>query len=416
MDAEGHGQHSDGHAVMPALSLATRFCRANSSDAEDQNDGGKDVVALPATSVFAPAPALAPTPPPLLPLTATPLQRTTLPRRLVSPLRQHLWPPSHNSEPCQLNGSDAVDENGAFPTAKRRQLDSSGDEEEDQPRTTRRRLVLRPPRPPLPAQLSHDAECCQPGSSDNGTASGLGDIDAAFQDCLRMSPLDGHLGSTAEAAYLPKPSPSLLAPSSPLVGETLSLAGPTRCPPTGLLALPTSAEPSAGMQASLAALEADSQAACLAHVKREQSDKSTAGTYKRHVDRYEKWWEGYQVERMNIVPGWTTIPAFPITAAKAAMFLGYESTHEKVCFPSPFVFLWLPSTELVHKQKMMGRKSTIPNLNVGKEAISQAISALEHWCFNHAHMYRDIPDAQTPLRSDSRVRTIETAKKHDEPK
>jgi hypothetical protein len=27
-----------------------------------------------------------------------------------------------------------------------------------------------------------------------------------------------------------------------------------------------------------------------------------------------------------------------------------------------------------------------------------------------------VPDAQTPLRSDYRVKTIETAKKHDEPK
>lgn len=64
----------------------------------------------------------------------------------------------------------------------------------------------------------------------------------------------------------------------------------------------------------------------------------------------------------------------------------------------------------------MGRKCTIPNSNVGKEAISQVISALEHWRFHHAHLYQDIPDAQIPLRSDSRVRTIETAKKHDEPK
>lgn len=88
---------------------------------------------------------------------------------------------------------------------------------------------------------------------------------------------------------------------------------------------------SAGMQASLAALEADSQAARLAHASQEQSDKSTAGTYKRHVDRYVKWWVSYQAEKLDALPGWTTIPAFPITPAKAAMFLGYESTREKVC-------------------------------------------------------------------------------------
>ena len=88
---------------------------------------------------------------------------------------------------------------------------------------------------------------------------------------------------------------------------------------------------SAGMQASLAALEADSQAACHARAKQEQSDKSTAGTYKRHVDRYVEWWASYQAEQLVAIPGWTKIPAFPITLAKAATFMGYESTREKVC-------------------------------------------------------------------------------------
>ncbi|KAI9444387.1 hypothetical protein BJY52DRAFT_1082616, partial [Lactarius psammicola] len=67
----------------------------------------------------------------------------------------------------------------------------------------------------------------------------------------------------------------------------------------------------------------------LARVKQEQGDKTTADTYQRHVDRYEKWWEGYQVERASTIPGWTAIPAFPITATKASMYLGYESTREK---------------------------------------------------------------------------------------
>lgn len=70
---------------------------------------------------------------------------------------------------------------------------------------------------------------------------------------------------------------------------------------------------------------------------------------------------------------------------------------------------------MFQKQKR-GGKETIPNSNLGKEAISQAISALENWRFNHAHHYRDIRDAQVPLRSDYRIKTIETAKRHDEPK
>ncbi len=112
-------------------------------------------------------------------------------------------------------------------------------------------------------------------------------------------------------------------------------------PPTGadcdrhrLRALST-VDPSSGMRASLAALEADSQATQLAHAKREQSDKSTANTYRRHVDRYKRWWQGYQAEQASAIPGWTMIPAFPITAAKVSMFLGYESTREKVCHPGP---------------------------------------------------------------------------------
>ena len=92
-------------------------------------------------------------------------------------------------------------------------------------------------------------------------------------------------------------------------------------------------DPPMGMQASLAALEADSHAARLAHAKREQSDKSTVGTYKRHVDRYEKWWIRYQAEQSASIKGWTPIPAFPITTAKVSMFLGHESKWEKVHIP-----------------------------------------------------------------------------------
>lgn len=44
------------------------------------------------------------------------------------------------------------------------------------------------------------------------------------------------------------------------------------------------------------------------------------------------------------------------------------------------------------------------------------ISALEHWRYNNAHLFRDIPDTQRTLRSDNRIKTIESAKKHDEPK
>ena len=74
------------------------------------------------------------------------------------------------------------------------------------------------------------------------------------------------------------------------------------------------------MQASLAALEAESQVACNALAKQEQRDKLTTATYKRHVDRYQKWWVAYQAEKVGTIPGWITIPAFTITVAKATVF------------------------------------------------------------------------------------------------
>jgi hypothetical protein len=90
------------------------------------------------------------------------------------------------------------------------------------------------------------------------------------------------------------------------------------------------APPSDGLQASLAALEVKSHAVRLAKVRLEQSDKSTALTYGRHITRYEKWWADDQEEYVEKHPGWTCIPAFPITPAKACVFLEHESTREKV--------------------------------------------------------------------------------------
>ncbi len=58
----------------------------------------------------------------------------------------------------------------------------------------------------------------------------------------------------------------------------------------------------------------------------------------------------------------------------------------------------------------------IPNLNVGKESISQTISMLECWQLNHTHEYQAIPKTQTGLRLDAQVKTTERAKRHNEPK
>jgi hypothetical protein len=283
LDAEGHHSHRDDDlAPAPASSLATRFHRATSSTAEEQNNGREDVVVLPAVSAPAPtpAPALVPTPTPMPPL-----------------------PPSAFVP--------------APAPAKRRRLDSTGGaEDEDRPAPRCRRVILRPPHPPLEAQLHHDAAHCQPGSSGNGSrASDLGSINAVFRDCWRMSPLDGDHGDEAEAAFLPKPSPGLQGPSHLLTGRTPSLAGPTLPPP------PTNTNHAAGMQASLAALEAETQADCLALTKQVQGDKSTANTYQRHVTKYEAWWVDFQEKRKEENAEWTILPAFPITVSKVMKFL-----------------------------------------------------------------------------------------------
>lgn len=121
-----------------------------------------------------------------------------------------------------------------------------------------------------------------------------------------------------------KDHPQIPVSSAPLLLTLPSLPG---CSGPPLL--------SEGLQASLDALDARSHSVRLAKVQLEQSDKSTSVTYGRHINRYEKWWSMDQVEYVKLHPGWTRIPAFPITPAKACVFLEHESTREKVCFP-PF--------------------------------------------------------------------------------
>ena len=77
-------------------------------------------------------------------------------------------------------------------------------------------------------------------------------------------------------------------------------------------------------------LEAASQAVWLRLAMKEQSDKSTPATYERHINHYVDWWTSYQAAEINSDSTKTVIPAFPITAAKATMFLDYTSTCAKV--------------------------------------------------------------------------------------
>jgi hypothetical protein len=91
------------------------------------------------------------------------------------------------------------------------------------------------------------------------------------------------------------------------------------------------------MQHSVNSLEAALQAVWLRLATKEQSDKSTPGTYERHINSYLNWWESYQAAEINGDLTKTAIPAFPITAAKATMFLDYTSTHAKVSDSETFL-------------------------------------------------------------------------------
>jgi hypothetical protein len=85
-----------------------------------------------------------------------------------------------------------------------------------------------------------------------------------------------------------------------------------------------------GLQRSLAKLDTASHAVRLRQAALEQRDKQTAWTYSLAINSYEKWWGQYQMQLRAEDPLWTTIPAFPITAAKVVMFLEYETTRPKV--------------------------------------------------------------------------------------
>jgi len=100
--------------------------------------------------------------------------------------------------------------------------------------------------------------------------------------------------------------------------------------PNGSLPEMSMMDLSARMQQSINCLEAASQAVRLRIASKEQSDKSTAASYERHVNSYTVWWDAYQATVVGADPTQVAIPAIPVTAAKATMFLEYTSTRPKV--------------------------------------------------------------------------------------
>jgi hypothetical protein len=84
-------------------------------------------------------------------------------------------------------------------------------------------------------------------------------------------------------------------------------------------------------QYSMQMLHAESHKKWQEFVAREQNNKQMKDSYGRHIMAYQLWWDHiYQLQQLQKDPELQCLPAFPITAAKAIMFLAYESTWPKV--------------------------------------------------------------------------------------
>ncbi|KAJ7034210.1 hypothetical protein C8F04DRAFT_1234451 [Mycena alexandri] len=149
-----------------------------------------------------------------------------------------------------------------------------------------------------------------------------------------------------------------------------------------------------GLQKSLDALEAQTQSLRQALLAKNQERKATGATYGRHFKGYKTWFAADQARLAANEPGYVAIPPLPITPAKVVLFLNYEMTRPQ-------------------KRKLSdGSESTS---TCGHEHAKQVVSALEQYRSNHAHEYRGIPEAQVNLRSDSRIRLLESSFKASEP-
>jgi hypothetical protein len=171
-----------------------------------------------------------------------------------------------------------------------------------------------------------------------------------------------------------------------------------------------------GMALPLAKLDSDSHAVRMKQAEIEQKDKQTTKAYLLAVNSYEKWWGMYQDGLRTSDPGYTVTPAFPVTAAKVAIFLDYETTRPKVRVIALSSYNFNAHLRALTPQCKQGSAKTIPNSTVGKQAISQRINALENWRLNHHHLYKDNHEAQISLCFDNRIQWIESAAKHNEPK
>jgi hypothetical protein len=172
---------------------------------------------------------------------------------------------------------------------------------------------------------------------------------------------------------------------------------------------------------SYAMLEADSRKVQLGMLEQEREDKTTKRIYKRCLKSYSEWWNQNQVRVVADDPQRVAIPALPITVAKVVMFLEHEMTREKkkVCVAYfllvlSFVLTVVPLSPFL-KHTRAGGETTIAGSSVGASHIKVVISALESERLHNEHSYKHVPESQINLRSDHRIRSLESAAKHNEP-
>ncbi|KAJ7733464.1 hypothetical protein B0H16DRAFT_1732275 [Mycena metata] len=151
-----------------------------------------------------------------------------------------------------------------------------------------------------------------------------------------------------------------------------------------------------GLQKSLDALEAQTQSLRQALLAKNQECKATGATCGRHFKGYEAWFPAEQARLAANEPGYVA-PAYYTGEGCAFPQLRDDKT----------------AGNFFAKRKLSdGSESTS---TCGHEHAKQVVSALEQYRSNHAHEYRGVPEAQVNLRSDSRIRLLESSFKANEP-
>lgn len=85
------------------------------------------------------------------------------------------------------------------------------------------------------------------------------------------------------------------------------------------------------IQSQRAQLDRESHQNRLLLENKVKQDKKTADTYRRVLNRYEKWWKEDQARRASEASGrWIIEDPHPITALKASIYLAYDTTRPKV--------------------------------------------------------------------------------------